>query len=177
VVLFEDECHLKHGDSLGYVWGKKGERVEIPMENERTSQTFYGALNLITKQFHLKAFSKGNMENTVDYLKWLSQKVYPEAKRIVLIWDGASYHTGRLVQELLASVNAGLQPADWKIHCLLLAPNAPDQNPVEDSWLKAKNYVRQAAFRHLSFAKIVEKFKEAFQKLSFDFNKLNWYFS
>jgi hypothetical protein len=29
-------------------------------------------------------------------------------------------------------VNQGLEEKDWKVTCLLLAPNAPEQNPVED---------------------------------------------
>ena len=146
------------------------------MLNERKSQTYYGALNLKTKQFHLKAFSWGNMDNTVAFLQWLSEQVYPHAKRIIVIWDGASYHTGRLVRNFLAAINHGANPAEWKIQCLLLALNAPDQNPVEDVWLKAKNYVRQNAFCNLSFAKMVKQFEEAFDIIPFDFHKLSWYF-
>ena len=41
VVLFEDECRVKHGDSLGCVWGKRNERVSIKMLNERDSKTFF----------------------------------------------------------------------------------------------------------------------------------------
>lgn len=59
VVLFQDECHLLWGDLCGYVWGKTSERIEVPMINERQKQTYYGALNVCTHEFFLKAFEKG----------------------------------------------------------------------------------------------------------------------
>jgi len=34
-VFIEDECHVLWGDTLGYVWGKKNERIEFPITNER----------------------------------------------------------------------------------------------------------------------------------------------
>jgi len=60
VVLFIDECHLLWGDICGYVWGKTTERIEVPVLNERQKQTYYGALNLYSQQFLVKAYDKGN---------------------------------------------------------------------------------------------------------------------
>ena len=40
-----DECHLLWGDSEGYVWGKKKERVSIPIVNEKERQTYFGGLD------------------------------------------------------------------------------------------------------------------------------------
>ena len=175
MVLFEDECHVKHGDSLGYVWGKRNERVGVRMLNERDSKTFFGVLDLQTHKFHLKEYAWANMESTVDFLKYLLQQ-FKIAKQLIIIWDGASFHKGALVQQFLDSVNQGLEPKDWKIHCLLFAPNAPEQNPVEDCWLKAKNYMRENILKNLSFKDSINSFKEAFNNLTFDFGKLNWYF-
>jgi hypothetical protein len=42
VVLFQGECHLLWGDMCGYVWGKKNERVEVPIVNEKERQTYLG---------------------------------------------------------------------------------------------------------------------------------------
>jgi len=69
----------------------------------------------------------------------------------MIIWDGASYHRSALVQEFLAQVNGTLPPHEWKITCIRLAPNAPEQNPVEDVWLQAKQFVRK-------FAQLCKKF-------------------
>lgn len=174
-MLFQDECHLSHGDAAGYVWAKKGMRVQVPMMNFRHSTTFYGALDLQTQEFHLKEYQWANMENTVDYLNYLIAQ-YKDAKQIILIWDGASYHTGCLIKEFLKSINDGLVMTNWKLKCLLFAPNAPDQNPTEDCWLKAKNYVRKHFSENANFQQTVCCFKRAFNELTFNFGKLNWYF-
>jgi hypothetical protein len=62
----EDECHLLWGDTLGYVWGKKNEKIETPILNERERQTYYGAINCLTGEFYISPYSSGNGENTVE---------------------------------------------------------------------------------------------------------------
>jgi putative transposase len=54
-----------------------------------------------------------------------------------LILDGASYHKDAEFREFLLEVNGDKEPDNWSINCILLAPNAPQQNPVEDIWLPA----------------------------------------
>lgn len=136
VVLLEDECHLLWGDACGYVWGKCGAAIEVLMTNERERQSYYGAVNLLTKEFHLQACSGGNGENTVTYLRSLME-LY-RGKKLLLLWDGATYHRDTQCQEFLAEVNQGLEEQDWLVTCLRFAPNAPEQNPVEDIWLAGK---------------------------------------
>ena len=47
------------------------------------------------------------------------------------------------VKNYLNSINQGLEPRQWKITCIRFAPNAPEQNPIEDVWLSAKGFVRE----------------------------------
>ncbi len=44
-VLIADECHLLWGDTTGYVWGKRNEKVEVPIVNQKERQTYYGAVD------------------------------------------------------------------------------------------------------------------------------------
>ncbi|MBW4443131.1 MAG: transposase [Plectolyngbya sp. WJT66-NPBG17] len=60
------------------------------MLNERDKQTYYGVVNLFTQQCLIQPYKAGNSEATVAFLTYLLQK-FP-TRRIVLIWDGASYH-------------------------------------------------------------------------------------
>ena len=46
-------------------------------------------------------------------------------------------------ENFLAEVNKDLPASEWKITCEKFAPNDPDQNPVEDVWLQAKNFLRK----------------------------------
>ena len=173
VVLFEDESHLRWGDVCGLAWGKRNQAIEIPIRNPKSRQTYYGAVNFLTKQFHLKPFSAGNGENTVTYVKWL-RKLYPHA-RLWLIWDGASYHRYGQMQAYLAELNAGLAEDEWLITCILLAPNAPVQNPVEDIWLKGKNWLRKHFAFNKTFADVQNCFFDFLADGIFPSEKYDWY--
>jgi transposase len=175
VVLFVDECHLRHNQSCGYVWSLRGQRVSVPMFNHAQSQTYYGALDLLTRRFYLRACGVADSENTVDFLCFLLEN-FPDAQRLVVIWDGARFHTGTVVSAFLTELNDGLLPSQWLLECVRLAPNAPAQNPVEDCWLKAKNFVRRHVQAQFGFKHICQLFEQAFRLLSFEFNKLDWCF-
>lgn len=173
VVFMIDECHLLWGDLLGYVWGRTDRRVEIPIKNQKNRQTYYGALDYQNHEFIVQEYSSGNTENTVDFIKHL-QKQRP-GKRIAIFWDGASYHKSQEFKDYLKQVNGELSEDEWLVHCTTFAPNAPEQNPVEDLWLQAKNFIRQ--FYHLcdSFKVVKGLFKFFADGQIFDFPKLFYY--
>jgi len=168
-----DECHLLWGDVCGYVWGKTSERVEIPIVNERERQTYYGAIDFYTKEFFVEDYDRGNSENTVSFLQHLIDKNI--GTRVVIIWDGASYHRSKDIQEFLSEANQDLPPSEWKITCERFAPNAPEQNPVEDVWLHAKNFLRKYWYLCRSFKIIKMLFVLAVQGEKFDFSKIEKY--
>ena len=172
-MLVEDECHLVWGDVCGRVWGKRNTAVEVPMTNARHRQTYYGAVNLLTGEVHLQECEAGNGATTVAYLEWC-QRLYP-GKRLLYLWDGASYHRGVEMQEFLVRENAGLAEAEWAVTCLPFAPHAPEQNPVEDLWLKGKNYLRRQFAVNKTFAQVRQCFRDFLQGLQFESAKFRWY--
>ena len=128
------------GDACGYVWGRSDTRIEIPIVNERNRQTYFGALNYQTKEFILREYDVANGTSTIEFMKYLRSKFC--GKRIMLIWDRATYHKSREIKKFLDSVNQGKEENEWELTCILLAPNCPEQNPVEDVWLHGKNFLR-----------------------------------
>jgi putative transposase len=172
-VLFIDECHLLNGDICGYVWGETNVRIEIPIENEKNRQTYFGALNYQTKEFIIEAYPAGNGESTVEFVKNLQNK-YPNQK-VVLIWDGASYHRFGEFREYLLQVNQDKLPDNLEITCILFAPNAPQQNPVEDIWLQGKNFLRKYWYLCKSFWAIKKLFELFYDCSKFDFPKIHQY--
>jgi len=128
IIWMQDECHQLWGDTCGYVWGKSGERLEIPMTNFRKRQTWYGAINCYTGQFILGDYESGRTKFTIEFVKSILKK-FP-LSRHVFIWDGASCHVSNEFKEYLKSVNDGLSEEAWKMKCIKFAPNAPQQNPV-----------------------------------------------
>jgi putative transposase len=173
VVLFLDECHLLHGDICGYIWGKTKIRIEIPIENEKNRQTYFGALNYQNQEFTIESYPSGNGESTIKFIKHLQNKY--EGSKIILIWDGASYHRFGEFRDFLEKVNHGIPSSDWSITCILFAPNAPEQNPVEDVWLQAKNFLRKYWHLCRSFKAIKILFELFTSEQKFDFPKVHLY--
>jgi transposase len=155
------------------VGGKRNTAIEVPMTHERERQTYSGAINLLTKTVHLQERPVGEGASTVAYLQWC-QTLSPD-KKLLLLWDGASYHRGQEMQSFLAQENAGLAEAEWKITCVLFAPNAPEQNPIEDLWWKGKTYLRKQFAVNKTFATVKHCFSTFLRSLSFDSSKCCWY--
>lgn len=173
VVYIIDECHLLWGDACGYVWGKTDIRIEIPITNERERQTYFGALNYQTNQFFVQGYGAGNSENTILFLKYL-QSLNEEA-RILIIWDGASYHRFGKTRKYLSEINQGLSKTEWRITCELFAPHAPEQNPVEDIWLQAKRFIREYWYLCQSFPVVKMLFMLVTHCQFFNFGKVDMY--
>ncbi|MEQ8971720.1 MAG: IS630 family transposase [Coleofasciculus sp. C1-SOL-03] len=172
-VFMVDECHLLWGDLLGYVWGRTDKRIEVPIKNEKERQTYYGALDYQTKEFIVKEYKSGNTENTIDFIEYLKKQ--RPGKKIAIFWDGATYHDSKQFREYLRTINQDLSEENWLINCTKFAPNAPEQNPVEDIWLQVKTFIRK--FYHLcsSFKIVKWLFKFFADGQIFDFPKIFQY--
>ena len=173
MVLYSDQCHLLWDDARGYVWGPSTQRIEIPMTNFRERQTYYGAIEPLSAEAIVVPTDTANGYWTTIFVEYLRQQ-YPE-KRLILLWDGASYHRGIEMQEYLEAVNLKRSRDEWLVTCVLFAPNAPSQNPMEDVWLKAKQYVRKHWRECPTFQHVLYVFEEALNTLSFQFEKLRMY--
>ncbi|RUR72351.1 hypothetical protein PCC6912_63290 [Chlorogloeopsis fritschii PCC 6912] len=172
-VLLLDECHLLWGDTIGYVWGRTDQEITIPIINERDKQTYYGAVDDLDKKLFLKTYDTANSKNTIDYLSYLL-KESPNQKLLIL-WDGASYHRSKEIQNFLASINQGLPQEQWKIHVHRFAPNCPSQNPIEDIWLQAKTWVRRFCALIPTFSHLKWMFEWFIKNTTFDFISLQMY--
>ena len=175
VVFAEDESHLLWGDVQGYVWGKRNERTEVPIENSAERQTYYGVLNIYTGDFIVKPYSCGNGEITVSFIEHL--RSLNVGKKIIILWDGASHHRCNEVKDYLNGLNSGIKQKDWKVNCIPFASYAPDQNPVEDVWLKGKNFLRKNFYKNRTFNQVKDCFFNYLDEQIFKFGKLDWYIS
>src|SRR5208283_3762414 len=82
------------------IWYEKGKYPEIQVDRKREGRSFYGALDVRTGQCPLQEIAgKQVSERTVEFLESL-EGLYP-GKRVLLIWDGAPWHRGK-VKEYLA---------------------------------------------------------------------------
>ncbi len=86
-VLAVDECHLLAGDICGRGWGNRQQRREVEMDNYRTSQTYYGALDCISGEMFLNSYSTANSNSTIEFIKQIQAQ--NQGAKLVLVWDGA----------------------------------------------------------------------------------------
>jgi transposase len=173
VVYALDESHLLEGNLISHLFGRSQNRLYFPLDNEKNRQTYYGALNLCNPKLVLEKYPAGNGENTVDFLKKLIAR-HPE-QQLIIFWDGATYHKGKIMREFLTQVNANLEPSSWKVYCHLFAPYAPEENPIESVWLELKRLLRRC-YRFCKDFSIIKRLFEMFVKYQlFNFPRLENY--
>lgn len=172
-VFMQDESHLIWGDACGETWLKRGEKVSIPMTNFRQRQTYYGAVNIFSGEFFVYPEAKGDSECTLSFLKKLAKSCQTE--RILLIWDGAAYHRSAVVKKYLEELNKDLPEEKRKLSLMLFAANAPEQNPVEDIWLKGKAFLRKNFASLQTFADVKNSFQTFLSGKMVHFHKFEWY--
>lgn len=172
-VLFLDECHLVWGDICGCVWGTRNTRVEVPITSQRQRQTYFGAFDYHSKRFSVQAYECGNSDYTIAFLERLRRE--HGQSRLIIVWDGAPPNRSKQLREYLAMLNHGLPPDQWQITCIQLAPYAPEQNPVEDIWLQAGQFIRKFYILCKSFPIVKYLFEFATHQQTFTFAKAFMY--
>lgn len=145
----------------------------MPIKNEKQRQSYYGAINYRTGKVTLKRYPQGNTENTIKFVKYLIEQ--NKGARLVIIWDGATYHYSQEFREYLEIVNQGKTEEQWSIRCIKLAPNAPEQNPIEDVWLQGKEMLRKYWNLCKNFKIVKWLFEWTISQDCFYFPKLSMY--
>jgi hypothetical protein len=137
IVLFLDECHLLQGDLNGYVWGQSKIRIEVPITNEKDRQTYLGALNYQSKEFHVQSHPSGDGKSTVKFIKYLQSKY--KNRKIILIWEGASYHKYGEFRDFLLELN-GDKKIIGQLLVFYLLPMLPSRIPLKIFGYKLKTF-------------------------------------
>jgi putative transposase len=59
-------------------------RIEVPITNEKDRQTYFGALNYQSKEFHVQSHPSGDGKSTVKFIKYLQNIVISNKKETLL---------------------------------------------------------------------------------------------
>lgn len=97
---------------------------------------------------------------TTQFLTWCAAQAAQVSgiRRLVLIWDNASWHTSRAVRQAVQTHNQRVQQAGTGVKLVpcCLPSQSPWLNPIEPKWLHAKRQIVEPE-RVLSLAEIEER--------------------
>lgn len=141
IILAEDEVILSTQTTVQKVWLPVNQFPRVESTTQRKNKSVYGFLNLKTGKEYAIAFERQNMFNTTKALHHI-RRIYPKndnkrnkikGKKILLLWDNPGWHRGSKVTEYTKK--------DGKIEVIYFPAYAPEENPQEHVWKKAKEHV------------------------------------
>jgi transposase len=129
LLLFGDEASFAQWGSLGYTWAPRGKQPEVKTSGTRKGYKVFG----LTDHFSGRLFFQGSTERftATRYEAFLRQVLRETSQPIVLIQDGARYHTAKTMQTFFA------QHAD-RLTVYQLPAYSPDDHPIEHLWRNVK---------------------------------------
>ena len=128
-VLFGDEASFPQWGTLTYTWAPKGEQPTIQTSGKRKGYKVFGLIDYFTGRFFYKA-QEGRL-NSDSYIAFLTEVLAKTRKHIILIQDGARYHTSK-------AVDAFFKKRANRLTVYQLPTYSPDFNPIEKLWKKIK---------------------------------------
>jgi transposase len=128
-ILFGDEASFPQWGSLTYTWAKKGQQPIVKTSGIRKGYKVFGLIDYFTGHFFCKGH-EGRF-NSESYASFLKEVMSQTKKHIILIQDGARYHTSKAMKKFFAQHSN-------RITVYQLPSYSPDYNPIEKLWKKIK---------------------------------------
>jgi transposase len=153
-LLFGDEASFPQWGTLTYTWAKKGQQPTIETSGKRRGYKVFGLIDYFTGRFFFKCQEERLTSQT--YAAYLTEVLSKTRKHIMLIQDGARYHTS-------AAMRAFFEQHKDRLTVFELPSYSPDYNPIEKLWKKVKE-----KGTHLQYFPTFEALKDKVQEtLSF----------
>lgn len=129
MLLFGDEASFAQWGSLSYTWAPKGQQPTVKTSGKRKGYKVFGLIDYFSGRF----FYKGHPGRFTasSYQTFLSEVMAQTHQHLVIIQDGAKYHTSA------AMVDFFEQHSD-RLTVYQLPAYSPDFNPIEYLWRKIK---------------------------------------
>lgn len=150
LVLFGDEASFAQWGSLSYTWAPKGQQPVVKTCGKRKAYKVFGLIDFFSGQLFWQ--SQTGRFNTDSYQAFLSAVLQQTQQHLILIQDGARYHTSQPMQAFFAA-------HAHRITKFQLPSYSPDFNPIEFLWKKVK---KQAT--HLKYFPAFEDLTAAVDK-------------
>jgi hypothetical protein len=156
LLLFGDEASFPQWGTLTYTWARRGQQPKGKTSGKRKGYTVCGLSEYFTGCLFYQG-QEGRL-NSTTYITFLKRVLEQTTRPIILIQDGARYHTSAETKACFAQ-----QTARWQV--VQLPTYAPDYNPIEKLGKKIK---QQDTHLHYfpTFEALPEKVEQALLKFT-----------
>lgn len=145
-LLFGDEASFPQWGTLTYTWARKGRQPTVETSGKRKGYKVFGLIDYFTGRCFFKC--QEERLNSETYAAYLAEVLRKTRKHIVLVQDGARYHTS-------AAMRAFFEAHKDRLTVFELPSYSPDYNPIEKLWKKVKE-----KGTHLQYFPTFEALKE-----------------
>lgn len=157
-LLFGDEASFPQWGSLSYTWSVRGKQPTIKTSGTRKSFRVFGLIDYFTGKFFYQ--STILHFNSDTYQAFLTSVLNRTTKHIVLIQDGAKYHTSKQVKNFF-------EKNKLRLTVFQLPSYSPDFNPIEKLWKNLKK-----SHIHLHHFPTFDSLQSKVDEALFDFSNL-----
>ena len=151
LLLFGDEATCAMWGSLGRTWALRGQQPEVKTSGKRKGYKLFGMIEYFTGQFFYQAITE--RFNSASYEAFLRQILAQTDKHIIMIQDGARYHTSKAMKAFFRQQQA-------RLTVYQLPSYSPDFNPIEFLWKKLKERATHNRYFD-TFASLMETVDDA----------------
>jgi len=129
LLLFADEASFAQWGSLGYTWAPRGQQPLVKTCGKRKGYKVWGLIDYVTGRL----FHRGSTERftAAGYCAFLATVLAQTDGPLIIIQDGARYHTAAETQRFVAQHAA-------RLTVYRLPSYSPDYNPIEHLWRNVK---------------------------------------
>ena len=129
LLLFGDEASFAQWGSLGYTWAVRGQQPVVKTGGKRKGYKVFGLIEYFTGRLFWHGH-EGRF-NAESYCAFLEGVLGQTTQMLLLVQDGARYHTAAKTQEFFAR-------HAQRLVVVQLPSYSPDYNPIEHLWRNIK---------------------------------------
>lgn len=155
-LFFGDEASFALWGSLSYTWAPRGQQPQVKTTGLRKGYKVFGAIEFFSGQLLYQCSEE--RFNSNSYQAFLQYLLSQHASPIILIQDGARYHTSKATHEFITLHKD-------RLFVYQLPSYSPDYNPIEYLWKKVKTKATHNRY-FAEFAKLTKSVDEALSILA-----------
>jgi transposase len=155
-LLFGDEASFPQWGTLSYTWARRGHQPLGKTSGKRKGYKVFGVIDYFTGRLFYQG-QEGRL-NSEAYMAFLARVLEQTTQPILLIQDGARYHTSTAMQHFFAAHTE-------RLTVFQLPSYSPDYNPIEKLWKKVK---KEGTHLHYfpTFETLTDKVEQALLKFA-----------